>query len=201
MLRLSLSLFVTSLFIQAISIAPLKANHYSRHSTDVSKFDAEAQHVPASEGHAQGPYVAAEARFKSSTFQTKDLESTSEPTCPTILSLRCFHYFIICLLSHCSVICLLCHCTIYSRFALFHYLFFAISSRFPLFHYLFVKSLLCSGLRLSLPLFCYVSVRSFQGFRCFICLLRRYAFSSRFSLFHCQFDTSVFYLFKFSIVS
>src|SRR6218665_3197530 len=48
----------------------------------------------------------------------------------TIISLQCFHCCIICLLRH-----------------------HAISSRLPLVHYLFVTLLLCSMLRLSLPLF------------------------------------------------
>src|SRR6218665_2709329 len=48
----------------------------------------------------------------------------------TILSLQGLHCFIICLLRH-----------------------HTISSRFPLFHYPFVTSLLCSMLRLCLPLF------------------------------------------------
>jgi len=85
----------------------------------------------------------------------------------TILSLQGFYCFIFCLLRH--------HTT---------------SLRFSLFHYLFVTSVLCSWLRLSLPLFltslyylikdsfvslpvCYVTILSLQGFHCFIiCLLR-----------------------------
>ena len=62
-----------------------------------------------------------------------------------MMSLQGIHCFIICFLRHCSVLVseclflyLLCHYTIHSRF--------------PLFHYLFVTSLLCSRLRLSLPL-------------------------------------------------
>src|SRR6218665_373633 len=63
-----------------------------------------------------------------------------------LFALRCFHRFIMCLLSHCSVsgfdclvLCLLRH--------------YVISLKSALFHYLFVASLLCSRLRLSLPLF------------------------------------------------
>jgi len=38
----------------------------SRHSTDtVSEFHTEVPQATASEGHAQGPYVAAEASFQS----------------------------------------------------------------------------------------------------------------------------------------
>src|SRR6218665_4030405 len=50
-----------------------------------------------------------------------------------MLSLRGYHWFIICLLRYYTV--------------------YTISSRFPLFHYLFVTLLLCSMLRLSMPLF------------------------------------------------
>src|SRR6218665_2586061 len=128
-----------------------------------------------------------------------------------ILYLQCFHCFIICLLRHCTVRgfdCLV--------FCLLHH--HAFSSRFLIIHYLFVTSLLCSGFRLSLPLFCYVGVLSFQGFHCFIicllrqccildfdclffCLSRHHAFSLWFLLFHYMFVTSVYYLFKVSIVS
>ena len=132
----------------------------------MSNFDAEAQQVTASKGLAQGPYVASKARFKFSTFQTKDVKSTNEPTCPTMISLQCFRCFIICLLRH-----------------------YSISSMLPLFYYLFITSPLCSTLRLP-PLFvasldyifkvfsvllsvCYVTILSLQCFHCFIiCLLR-----------------------------
>jgi len=74
-----------SLFIQAISVAPLQANssqRRSRHSTDVLEFDAEA-----SERLAQGSYVAAKMGLKATTFQTNGFESTNEPPCPTMISL------------------------------------------------------------------------------------------------------------------
>src|SRR6218665_2845353 len=75
-------------------------------------------------------------------------------------------------------------------------------------HYLFVRSLLCSGLRLSLTLFCYVtmlSTHSFHyfiiclllhysvlGFDClFLCVLRHYALSSWFPLYHYLFVASL----------
>src|SRR6218665_2950989 len=68
------------------------------------------------------------ALFYASTFSS----SVSYVTIVSIPSLQCFH---------CCIICLLRHYTVYT-----------ISSRFPLFHYLFVTLLLCSMLRLSLPL-------------------------------------------------
>src|SRR6218665_2856066 len=59
---------------------------------------------------------------------------------------------------HCFYICLLRHHTI--------------SLRFPLFHYPFVTSLLCSILRVSLPLFITSLFYYNQGFHCFmICVL------------------------------
>jgi len=70
----------------------------------VSEFDAEAPQATASEGLAQGPYVAAKTGLKPTTFQTKGVESTNEPPCPTIISLQDFHCFIVCLLRHCSVL-------------------------------------------------------------------------------------------------
>jgi len=50
----------------------------SRRST-VSEFHAEAPQTTASEGLAQGPYVAATAGFKHTTLRMKGDESTKEP--------------------------------------------------------------------------------------------------------------------------
>jgi len=54
LLRLFLPLYVTSLFIQAMSVASLQANYYSEalqtQYTDMSKFDVEAPQATASEG-------------------------------------------------------------------------------------------------------------------------------------------------------
>ena len=56
----------------------------SRHSTDsVSEFHAEAPQEIASDGLAQGPYVAARAGFEPTTLRTKGDESTNEPPRPT----------------------------------------------------------------------------------------------------------------------
>jgi len=49
----------------------------------VSEFHAEAPQAIASEGLAQGPYVAARAGFKLTTLRTKGDESTNEPPHPT----------------------------------------------------------------------------------------------------------------------
>jgi len=63
LLRLSLPLYVTSLFIVSMSEAPLQTNYYSEalqtQYTDVSEFEAEASQATASEGLAQGPYFSA----------------------------------------------------------------------------------------------------------------------------------------------
>ena len=87
-------------FIQAISIAPLQVfcifvrmnkvtttttQRRSRHSTDtVSEFHAEAPQATASEGLAQGPYVAARAGFEPMTPRMKGDESTNEPPQSTV---------------------------------------------------------------------------------------------------------------------
>src|SRR6218665_918866 len=77
-------------FILDISIAPLQVHCYSEalpttNSTDtVSEFHAEAPQATASEGLAQGPYVA---RFEPAVLRTTDIESTNEPPHPTIMSI------------------------------------------------------------------------------------------------------------------
>ena len=56
----------------------------SQHSTDtVSVFHAEAPQATASEGLAQGPYVAARVGFEPTALRTKGVESTNEPPHPT----------------------------------------------------------------------------------------------------------------------
>ena len=56
----------------------------SRYSTDtVSEFHAEAPQATASEGLAQGPYVADRAGFEPATLQTKGDKSANEPPRPT----------------------------------------------------------------------------------------------------------------------
>ena len=71
-----LRLLVTYSFIQAIFIEPLQVHYYS---DTVSKFHAEALQATASEGLAQGPYMAARAEFEPTTLWTKGDESTNEP--------------------------------------------------------------------------------------------------------------------------
>ena len=117
---------------------------------------------------------------------------------------------------------LLRRCAFLSRLPLFHYLFVTsvLYPRLRLSLLLFVTSLcfLLVVSIVSLLYVCYVSLLSLRGFNCFIicllrhyfvldfaclffCLLRHYAFSSWFLLFHYMFVTSVYYLFKVSIVS
>jgi len=50
----------------------------------VPEVHAEAPQVTASEGLAQGRYVAARAGFQFATLRTKGVESTNEPPRPTI---------------------------------------------------------------------------------------------------------------------
>ena len=80
-------------FVQAISIAHLQyttTQRHSRYSTDtVSEFHTEALQAAASEGLAQGPYVAARVRFK----PTKGVESTSEPPRPTNSFVLCVYVY------------------------------------------------------------------------------------------------------------
>ena len=52
----------------------------------VSEFHAEAPQATASEGLAQGPYVAARPGFKPATLQTKGAKSTNEPPSPKSLA-------------------------------------------------------------------------------------------------------------------
>ena len=60
--NMNITMYVYFFFLRAISIAPLQVNYYN--STDtLLKFHAEAPQATASEGLAQGPYVAARAGF------------------------------------------------------------------------------------------------------------------------------------------
>ena len=122
--------------------------------------------------------LAAKARFKPSTFQTKGVESTNELTCPTLLYRQYFHCIVICLLRHfsvlsstvfssvfyvtmlsiqsfhCFVICLLRHCSVLGST---------------------VSSYVCNVTRLSLHRFiiCLLRHCSILSFDClFLCLLR-----------------------------
>jgi len=51
----------------------------------VSEFRAKASQATASEGLAQGPTVAAKARFEPMTLWTKGAESTNWPLCLTYI--------------------------------------------------------------------------------------------------------------------
>ena len=82
-------------------MAPLRVHHYSvalptTTIDTVSEFHAEAPQVTASEGLAQGPNVAAGARFEPTTLRTKGVESTAEPPRFTIIY---FLIFIFCAFS------------------------------------------------------------------------------------------------------
>src|SRR6218665_2589770 len=58
----------------------------SRHSMDtVLEFHAETPNATASEGIAQGPYVASRARIEPTTHQSKGFDSTNAPPRPVII--------------------------------------------------------------------------------------------------------------------
>ena len=64
----------------------------SRHIMDtVSEFHKEAPQATVGEGLAQGPYVAARARFEPVTLRMKGIESANEPTRPTTYILLYMH--------------------------------------------------------------------------------------------------------------
>src|SRR6218665_156541 len=76
-------------FIQVVSIAPLQVHYYSEalptqheYCVEVSRRKPQAT---ASEGLAQGPYVAARAGFKPATIRTKGVKSTNGPPRPIIM--------------------------------------------------------------------------------------------------------------------
>ena len=84
---------MVSHFIQGISVAPLQVQYYSeahptqhRYCVGVSK----ATQATASEGLAQGPYVAARPGFEPETLRTKGAESTKEP--PSLYVLQQCHF-------------------------------------------------------------------------------------------------------------
>ena len=54
----------------------------------MSEFHTEARHAIASEGHAQGPYVAARSGFEPATLRAKGAKSTNEPRRPTLIRTR-----------------------------------------------------------------------------------------------------------------
>ena len=54
----------------------------------VSKFHVKAPQATASEGLAQGLYIAARAGFEPMTIRMKGNESTNEPPRPTMASLN-----------------------------------------------------------------------------------------------------------------
>ena len=88
--RSSINSFIHS-FVQSVyfySASSSKSSNTQRrslHSTDtMAEFHAEAPQATASEGLAQGPYMAAGAGFEPATLQTKGDESINEPPRPTM---------------------------------------------------------------------------------------------------------------------
>src|SRR6218665_2518128 len=77
--------FIHSGYFYSASSSPLVLSGAPDYSTDTgSEIHAEAPQVTASEGLAQGPYVAARAGFEPMTLETKGDESTNEPPRPTL---------------------------------------------------------------------------------------------------------------------
>src|SRR6218665_1247763 len=73
------SLFIHSGYFYSASSNPLLLSGAYNNSVDTAQeFHAEAPQATASEGLAQGPYVAARAGFKPLTLWTKGDESTNE---------------------------------------------------------------------------------------------------------------------------
>src|SRR6218665_1056772 len=77
-------------FIQAIAPLQVHTSHKrSRHVTDtLPELHAEEPQTTASEGLAQGPYMAARYGFQPATFRTKGAESTNAPPRPRMLSIK-----------------------------------------------------------------------------------------------------------------
>jgi len=70
-------------YFYSASSSPLLLRGVSRHSMDtVSKFHAKAPQATASEGLAEGHYMAARAGVKPMTLWTKGVDSTNAPSTP-----------------------------------------------------------------------------------------------------------------------
>ena len=72
-------------YLYSTSSSPLLLRGAPDTAYTVSEFHAKAPQATASEGLAQGPYVAARAGFELTTLRMKGDKSTNEPSCPTIM--------------------------------------------------------------------------------------------------------------------
>jgi len=75
--------------ILAIPTVPLQVHFYSEALPTTARilcqsFTAEAQQTTASEGLAQGPYMAARVGFEPMTLRTKFIKSANEPSRSTV---------------------------------------------------------------------------------------------------------------------
>jgi len=77
--------FIHSDYFYSASSSPLLLRGAPDSTDTASEFHAEALQAAASEGLAQGLYVAAKAVFGPMTLRTKGDEFTNESQCPTIL--------------------------------------------------------------------------------------------------------------------
>src|SRR6218665_1783948 len=73
-------------YFYSTSTSPLLFRRAPNYTTDiVLELHAETPHATASDGLAQGPYVAARAGFEPTPLRTKGDESTNEPPCLTLV--------------------------------------------------------------------------------------------------------------------
>ena len=77
-------------------MAPLQVYYYSAALPNTALILCRSEHAKAlqataSEGLAQGPYVAAREGFEPATFRTKGTAPTTKPPCPTLPMLAAIH--------------------------------------------------------------------------------------------------------------
>src|SRR6218665_2385881 len=79
----AISIFFKSTLLLFFLLLKFTTQWHSQHSTDtVSEFHSEMPQATASEGLAQGPYVAARAGFEPAILWTEGIESSNEPSRP-----------------------------------------------------------------------------------------------------------------------
>src|SRR6218665_648770 len=87
------TVFILSGYFYSASSSPLLLRGVPDCSIDtVSEPHAEALQATASEGLAQGPYVAASIAFEPATLRMQDAEHTTEPSRPTIIGNLYYSY-------------------------------------------------------------------------------------------------------------
>ena len=84
--------FIHSGFFYSAPSSPLLLRGAPDSTDTVSEFHAKAPQATASEGLAQGPYMAAIVGFEPTTLQTKGVDSTNEPPHPTYFRSNLSYY-------------------------------------------------------------------------------------------------------------